>query len=383
MKVFNTYLKILKTLLPMMIMYCAIFLGITMLVNDDNKTSIPSSFEESKTVVSIIDNDQTAITKAFTNYMKEHSKLIELEDKEDVLKDALFYRQVVYIIRFNEGFTKDLMEQNGINIEVLKVPDAMESMHIENLTNNYFNIANIYIKAGFDENNTIKYTKDNLETNADIVLTKDNAKGNLEGAKYYYNFTYYILMALTVSIIGMLIAAFNNDKIRRRTICSPISQGRINFEVMLGNILVAAVLFTVFILGSLVFYKDVMISTHGLLFIINLACILLPIIATSLLIGNLVRDIEVQNAIQNVLALGTAFLCGVFVPQEFLGGTVLTFAKILPPYWFVLANEKIANITRFNMEHLQPVFMCMLIQIAFAIVIYLVMAFVQKRNRQS
>lgn len=383
MKVFNAYLKILKTFLPMMIMYCAIFLGINMLVNASNKTNIPTSFEESKTVISIIDNDQTTITKAFTNYMKEHAKIVELKDNEESLKDALFYRQAIYIIKLDDGFTDDLLKNKNIDIEVLKVPDAMESMHIESLTNNYFNIVSTYIKAGFSEDQIIKFTKDNLSASVDIVMSEENTKGNVEGAKYYFNFTYYILMALTVALIGMLMAAFNNDKIRKRTMCSPVKMSRINGEVMLGNVLIASTLFLVFVLGSLVFYQDIVLSKYGLLFILNLACIMLPIIAIALLIGNLVKDIEVQNAIQNVLALGTAFLCGVFVPQEFLGDTVLTFAKILPPYWFVLANEKIADIATFNMEHLQPVFICMLIQIIFAIAIYLVMILIQNRKRQS
>ena len=39
--------------------------------------------------------------------------------------------------------------------------------------------------------------------------------------------------------------------------------------------------------------------------------------------------------IANILGLGMSFLCGIFVPQAFLGNTVLAIGRFLPAYWYV------------------------------------------------
>ena len=49
------------------------------------------------------------------------------------------------------------------------------------------------------------------------------------------------------------------------------------------------------------------------------------------------------NGLSTVASLGTAFISGVMVPQEFLGEKVLTIAKFFPTYYFVRINETKIN----------------------------------------
>lgn len=44
-----------------------------------------------------------------------------------------------------------------------------------------------------------------------------------------------------------------------------------------------------------------------------------------------------------VLSLGTSFISGVMVPQQFLGKKVLTIAKFFPTYYFVRINDMQAS----------------------------------------
>lgn len=39
--------------------------------------------------------------------------------------------------------------------------------------------------------------------------------------------------------------------------------------------------------------------------------------------------------ISNVIALGMSFLCGVFVPLEYLGEGLIKAAHFLPAYWYI------------------------------------------------
>ena len=47
------------------------------------------------------------------------------------------------------------------------------------------------------------------------------------------------------------------------------------------------------------------------------------------------------SAIANIFSLGSAFVSGAFIPQEFLGGIALKLAHFLPAYYFINANDDI------------------------------------------
>ncbi len=61
-------------------------------------------------------------------------------------------------------------------------------------------------------------------------------------------------------------------------------------------------------------------------------------------------------------SLGTSFISGVFVSQEFLGEKVLTIAKFFPTYYYVKVNEM--NINSFG-EIKYELFMQVLFGIVF------------------
>ena len=63
------------------------------------------------------------------------------------------------------------------------------------------------------------------------------------------------------------------------------------------------------------------------------------------------------SGIVNVVALGSAFLCGAFVPAEWLPDAVLKFAHILPAYWFINSNNLLVDIEKLNLESLIPIIM--------------------------
>ena len=90
-----------------------------------------------------------------------------------------------------------------------------------------------------------------------------------------------------------------------------------------------------------------------------------------------------MSAASNVVSLGTCFISGVFVPQDFLGKSVLTLASFTPNYWYVKSNDSIASLVNFNMENLAPIFLNMLIVIGFAVAVLTVTLVVIKQKRTS
>ena len=62
-----------------------------------------------------------------------------------------------------------------------------------------------------------------------------------------------------------------------------------------------------------------------------------------LLISNLISDEKLVNLVGNIVALGMSFLCGVFIPMQYLGDGVRKIAVFLPAYWFEILNSAIGG----------------------------------------
>lgn len=88
------------------------------------------------------------------------------------------------------------------------------------------------------------------------------------------------------------------------------------------------------------------------------------------------------NGIVNVIALGSSFLCGAFVPMEWLPDSALAIAHIIPTYYYIRTNEILKTIETFNFETLKPIITNMAIVIGFAIIFIVLTNIVSKKKRK-
>ena len=121
---------------------------------------------------------------------------------------------------------------------------------------------------------------------------------------------------------------------------------------------------------------------HGIIYIIN--SLILTICATtiSFLIGNLVSNKGAINGIVNVIALGSSFLCGAFVPMEWLPDSVLKIAHLIPTYYYISTNEALVTLEEFNFETLKPLMQNIGIMLGFAAVFIILANIVSRRKRK-
>lgn len=86
--------------------------------------------------------------------------------------------------------------------------------------------------------------------------------------------------------------------------------------------------------------------------------------------------------IANTIGLGMSFLCGVFVPQKFLGEAVINVAHFLPAYWFIRANNMLAGISD-ELFSSSKYFSYLGIELLFAVAIFSVVLLVAKTKIRS
>lgn len=380
MTIFNAFLKVLNKYKVTVIIYTTIliFFAIFNMKTSDNSTM----FVSSKPDIYIVNNDEeVGITKELITYLENNSNIISLKDKEEAIDDAIFYRDVNYVIYIPKNFRKDFLEGKNPQIDVKSTGDYQASL-AKLMLEKYLNIANIYNQIGYSEEELINVINETLKTSTEVKITTSLDTDALGKATYYYNFSSYALMAGAIQVICLILSSFKERNIMKRTIISSIEYKDYNQKLMISNSLFSLVLWFIYVVISFFLIGDTMFSMHGILYIINSFIFTICTVSIAFLIGNVIIDKNAINGIVNCVALGSAFLCGAFVPQELLPTSVLGIAHILPTYWFITNNELIKKIEVFNFEALKPYIINLGVLALFIIVFIFITNYVSKNKQR-
>ena len=183
-------------------------------------------------------------------------------------------------------------------------------------------------------------------------------------------------------IICLVLLVFNSEKIRKCTVISSMNYKKYNRDLLLSNCVYAVIVWAIYVIASFVLVGNMMFTAHGAIYIIN--SFIFTICATSIafLLGSVVTNKNAVNGIVNVVALGSSFLCGVFVPMQYMPDLVKNIAKVLPTYYYVKTNDAIAELEVINFETLKPLMMNMGVIIGFAIVFVIIANIVASKKRK-
>ncbi len=379
MTVFKTFLKILNKNKFIVIMYTAILLifgAANMQTSENSMSYIP---EKPDVIIVNNDNDQ-GITKDLIKYIKKNSNLIDITG-EDKINDALFYREANYIIYIPKNYSEDFMTGKNPQIKVKNAGDY-EAALAEMIVSRYTKVAATYQKSIKNENELIKKTNETLSKEAKIKTVSKIDSTSLEKAAYYFNFESYSLLACLIYVICLILSTFNDDKIRKRTIISSTDYKKNNRILLLSNCLYALVVWLLYLVVSFILIGKIMFTAYGLIYAIN--SLLFTICASSIafLVGNIVKNKNTINGIVNVIALGSSFLCGAFVPQTYLPKAVLNIAHILPTYYYIKTNNDLSSLEIINFETLKPLFINMIVLIIFTLIFIILTNIITKSKRK-
>lgn len=377
MTVFKTYFKILKKNIFIVILYSIILLvfgGFNMQTSEKSLNFTPT-----KPNIAIVNEDSNeGITKGLIDYLKKNSDISKVDNNLD---DALFYQDIDYIIYIPKNYHEDFMKNNNPQISI-KTSSNYSGQFAHMLVKRYLNVANIYREANVAEGELVNLVNNTLDSEIEIEFTSKVDTNKVSRASFYFNFESYSILACLIYVICLIISIFNNMDIRKRNIISSSNYKRNNHILLLSNIIYALILWLFYLFISFILIGKIMFSLYGLIFAIN--SLLFTICATTIafFIGNLVTNKNAISGIVNVVALGSSFLCGAFVPVEFLPTSVLNIAHLLPTYYYVNSNEVLKNIEVFNLKTLKPIVVNVLIIIGYIILFIILTNIVSKKRRK-
>ncbi|MCI9433891.1 MAG: ABC transporter permease [Bacilli bacterium] len=390
MTVFKTFLQVLNKYKATVIMYTVMlvaFEGLNFQTSDSN-----INFTASKPDVLIInEGEEIGITKAFIDYLDERTNIKDIKKDEESINDALFYRDVNYIVYIKPNFRDSILD-NSPNaseqfeqyissadrtiIEIKTTGDYQASI-ADMLVKKYINLADVYSRTYEDEEEIIKHINETLSLEIDTELTSKVDTNTLSRVTFYYNFLSYSVLAGCVYVICLILSSFKNKEINKRTIISSMDYKKFNMKLLLSNCLFAIVLWLIYVILGFVLVGSVP-NDYLVIYLINSFIFTICSVTIAFLISNLINNKNAINGIVNVVALGSSFLCGAFVPMEWLPDSVLTIAHILPSYWYIKTNELLKGIEVFNSTSLEPIITNMLVLIVFIIIFIILTNIVTK-----
>lgn len=379
MIVFKTFWKIVNKYKFTIILYTMlliIFGGLNMA--SDNKSM---GFVNSKPDILIVNNDENdGLTKNFIEYFEKNSNLISIKNNESAINDAIFYRDVNYVIYIPKNYRNDVL--NGMNPQInIKSTGDYQASLAELMLSKYIQTQAIYRSSTSNENELIQLINNTLNRQASIEMMSKIDTTAASNMSNYFNFASYSIMAIIIYIVCLVMTVFKEKSIHKRTIISSMNYKKHNNQLLLSGFIYSLIVWILFVLLGFVFLKTSLFSLSGLIYILNLLIFSFCCLTLALFISTIINSKDSVTGIVNVVALGSSFLCGAFVPVEFLPSFVLSIAHILPTYWYINSNNILKTIEIINFKTLHSVFVNMLVLIIFSLFFIILNNIFAKKKR--
>ena len=367
MIVFKNYFNIVKRHIGIIILFTVLGISVIALSVGSSNTK---EYGDIKPKIGIINYDNSELSNSFTDYLSEVAKTFEVEDDSKTIQDTLYYNKADSIIIIPNNFENDLLGGSDPTIKIKKSAENV-SKYTENIINRYFKIVENYSKIGMTKEEILNNVKDDVKKEIAVEISNKN-KSDMEILAVYYSFENYPFLSIFIFIIGTIMCIFNKETIKKRNAVSSLETKRFTKELFLGHVVLTLSIWLLFVIVSIILYKNLMFTVNGLLYAITSLCFAITATSLAYAIGCLIKNVNVISGVQNVIALGLSFISGSFVPPEILAPGILNFSKIFPSYWFVSNNYDIAKIAVFNWDSILPIIGKCGIILAFGVLYFII-----------
>ncbi len=381
MTVFKTFWKIVNKYKGTIILYTVMLIsfgGINLASNDTTTT-----FTSTLPNIAIVNNDQKSVlTNNLISYLSENSKVVDIENDEEKINDALFYRDVSYVVYIPKNYTNDVLKGMNPTIDIKSTNDYTSSLE-EMMLTDYLNLQNTYLKLTTDQAKLTNYINDTLKDKSEVVLTSKVDTKSLSKVSRYFNFASYSILAVVIFIITLVLTSFKEKTVNKRIVVSSMNYKKHSGLILKSSLLYALIVWALFSLLAIILLGKSVLNTRGLLLILNTLVFTLQALTFALLISSLVNNKDAIGGIVNVVALGSAFLCGAFIPSMYLPEKVVSISHIFPAYYYNNSNNLVTSLEVINLTTLKPFITNIMIMLVFMLVFIVLNNFVIKNKRKA
>lgn len=377
MIVFNTFWKIVKKNKGLIILYTVmlvVFGGMNFKQSEKD-----NNFSSSKPEIVIINNDENGIlADNLVTYLNNNTIVKDKKSNDDIL-DALFYRDVNYIIEIPESYTNDVLNNNNPSINIQSTGNYSAAL-AQMILRKYLNVQTIYSINEKDANKIASNINNSLKIDTKVRVNSTVDTNVTSKVSRFYNFASYSLMAVILFGVCLVLSSFKKETINKRTLVSSMNYKKHNFLLTMSALTFVFIIWLVYAVLGLILLKDLVLNITEVFYLINMLLFSMTTLCLSFIIINLTTNKGAINGIINVISLGPAFLCGAFIPTIWLPKVALNIAHIFPAYYYVNTNDYLSNLESLNLENLKPVLNNFLILIIYVIIFIVINNLLTKKN---
>ena len=381
MTVFKTFWKIVNKYKGTIILYTVMLIsfgGINLASNDTTTT-----FTSTLPNIAIVNNDQKSVlTNNLISYLSENSKVVDIENDEEKINDALFYRDVSYVVYIPKNYTNDVLKGMNPTINIKSTNDYTSSLE-EMMLTDYLNLQNTYLKLTTDQAKLTNYINETLKDKSEVVLTSKVDTKSLSKVSRYFNFASYSILAVVIFIITLVLTSFKEKTVNKRIVVSSMNYKKHNGLILKSSLVYALIVWVLFSLLAIILLGKSLLNIRGLLLLLNTLIFTLQALTFALLISSLVNNKDAIGGIVNVVALGSAFLCGAFIPSMYSPEKVVSISHIFPAYYYNNSNDLVTSLEVINLTTLKPFITNIMMMLVFMLVFIVLNNFVIKNKRKA
>ncbi len=380
MIIFNAFLKVLKKNIFTVILYTVILVVFTVFSMKTDSTGVQFSGTMPEIYVENNDTD-SVVTDNLMSYLKEKTNIKDISGGEEAISDALFYKEISLVIKIPSGYGNDILAGKDPQLSVRKDGTYNSELSVMQLSK-YLRVQKACLKITKDPDSLVREINNSLSKSAEIELATVIDTNMAAKTAGFFDFAAYSITACIVFIICLVLTSFNEINVRKRTIVSSLPITAYNAMLMLSSCIYMFIVFVFFGGISLLIVGSYMLSLRGLMYLINTLAFSVATLSMAYLLSSVFRSRDAVTGVVNVVALGSSFLCGAFVPASMLPSWVLGIAHILPAYWFINSNDRLSEIEQFDLSSLQPIFINMIVLIGFAGLFFVLSVLVSRRKQR-
>ena len=360
MQTYKNFMHIAYKNIPSMMIYFVIFAVIAIMATSESKENEKLIYQDQAIKFTVFNRDGSKTGEALKECLSEKNTYVELEDSQDAIRYALYYRDIYYAVVIPEGYEEAI--KNGEDMELMnyKVPDSAMGYYMDMTVKSFVKILKGYVASGLSIEEANVKAVETLGNTVEVELLEDIGDGSESlspimgkldekpGIYYFYQYVPYIFLAIMISAIGPIMITFGKKDIRMRIAVSSQSFKSYNAQMFLGVVTCGLALLAAFNILALILYGENITFAGVVSYVIITICLMVVSMAITYLGGNLFTKSATMGAFSNVVSLGFSFIGGIFVPLEFFGDTMKNVAKFIPTYWYVKSNDAILGIKKFS-----------------------------------
>lgn len=135
------------------------------------------------------------------------------------INDALFYRDISYVIYIPKNYSKDVLDKKDVTIDIKSSKDYTSSL-TEMMLDKYLNVQSNLVNITNNQDELVNMINNTLDVNSEVVVSSKLDNSYLNRVSRYFNFGSYSLLAVIIFIVTLVINSFKENTINKRIIVS-------------------------------------------------------------------------------------------------------------------------------------------------------------------